>query len=263
MSLLVIKNLTITDTRTHTVLVNDLSFELSLGAVLSIIGESGSGKSLTCKAILGLNPAWLKCTGSVLFDGDELLGSSEVQLRQIRGKQIAMVLQDAMNAFDPLYRIGAQMVESLCGVMDAQKAKDVSLAGLFQMGLSEPEVVFQSYAHQLSGGMLQRVMIALALAQETRIIIADEPTSALDVIHQRQIIDILATIRDAKRSLVFVSHDLGIVSYLADDVLVMKEGCGVEYGVAQKLFSAPEHDYTRYLVQTRRTLSQRFTQCFV
>lgn len=262
MSLLVINNLTITDTRTNTPLVNNLSFELPLGKVLGIIGESGSGKSLTCKAILGLNPAWLTCSGSVLFEGEELLGAPESVLRQVRGKQIAMVLQDAMSAFDPLYRLGEQMVESLSECMETRKAKNVSLEGLSQMGLKEPEVVFQSYAHQLSGGMLQRVMIALALALETQIIIADEPTSALDVIHQRQIIDIFASIRDAKRSLIFVSHDLGIVSYLADDVLVMKEGKGLEYGSAQKLFSAPEHDYTRYLIQTRRTLSQRFTQCF-
>ncbi|WP_024953810.1 ABC transporter ATP-binding protein [Sulfurospirillum arcachonense] len=261
MSLLSVKNLTIRDKRTNNILVQDLSFELSLGKVLGIIGESGSGKSLTCKAILGLNPDWLEASGSVLFETEELLGKSHKDLRKIRGKKIAMVLQDAMNAFNPLYRVGHQMVESLCEFMSTAQAKKLSLQWLVKMGFEKPEVVFKSYAHELSGGMLQRVMIALALAQETQIIIADEPTSALDVIHQHEIINLFASIRDEKHSLIFVSHDLGIVSYLADDVLVMKEGKGIEYKPSQNLFSNPEHEYTNYLIQTRRTISQRFSQC--
>lgn len=262
MSLLCIQDLSITDVRTNTVLVKNLCFELSLGQMFGIIGESGSGKSLTCKAILGLNPSWLKPSGSILFEGKELIGASEITLRQVRGKKIAMVMQDAINAFDPLYRVGEQMVESLYEVNEKSHARTRSLAWLFNMGFKEPEVVFRSYAHQLSGGMLQRVMIALALAQETQIIIADEPTSALDVIHQRQMIDIFASLRDEKRSLLFVSHDLAIVSHLADKVLVMREGEGVECQDTQMLFENPHHDYTRYLIQMRRMLSQRFHQCF-
>ena len=262
MSVLCVQNLSITDSRTKTLLVDNVSFELSVGEVLGIIGESGSGKSLTCKAILGLNPSYFCTQGSVLFEGQELLGSSEATLRAIRGKKIAVVLQDAMNAFDPIARIGDQMVESLCERMSTHKAKEVSLQWLEKMGLKAPERLFKAYAHELSGGMLQRVMIALALAQECQIIIADEPTSALDVIHQRQIMDIFASLKEAHQAMIFVSHDLGIVSYLSDKVVVMKEGKSVEQNLTEGLFKQPKHDYTRYLIETRKALSRRFSQCF-
>ena len=262
MSLLVVENLCITDMRTKTVLVNDVSFELSLGEVMGIIGESGSGKSLTCKTLLGLNPTYFCTQGSVRFEGEELVGMDEKRLRTIRGRKIAMVFQDAMNAFDPIARIGDQMVESLIERMRTQDAKVLALEWLAKMGLEVPERIWKAYAHELSGGMLQRVMIALCLAQETDIIIADELTSALDAIHQRQIIEFFASLKDEKRSLIVVSHDLAIVSYLADTVLVMKEGRRVEFNRAHELFTNPKHDYTRYLIQTRQMLSYRFSQCF-
>lgn len=263
MTLLVVENVCISDTRTNKVLVKDVSFELSLGEVVGIIGESGSGKSLTCKAILGLNPAYLCTRGSVRFDGKELVGMPEKRLRTLRGREIAMVFQDAMNAFDPTARIGDQMVESLREGLCANEAKNVALAWLETMGLKAPEQLFKAYPHELSGGMLQRVMIALSLAQETRLIIADEPTSALDVIHQRQIIELFASLKNDARSLLFVSHDLAIVSYLADAVLVMKEGVRVEFNRSETVFNAPQQKYTRYLIETRKALSKRFLQCYM
>ncbi|AFL69434.1 ABC transporter ATP-binding protein [Sulfurospirillum barnesii] len=261
MSFLVVEHVSITDRRSQNILVKDVSFVLELGEVLGIIGESGSGKSLTCKALLGLNPNYLVTAGSIQLDKEELVGKSEGAWQAIRGRSIAMVFQDGMNAFNPMVRIGAQMVESLHERLSALEAKKTTLMWFEKMGLCEPERVFNAYPHALSGGMLQRVMIALALAQETRLIIADEPTSALDVIHQRAIMDLFASLKDNKRSLMIVSHDLAIVASLADKVLVMKEGEGVEFASAPTLFRAPKHAYSRYLLQTRKALIQRYEAC--
>ncbi|WP_333805461.1 ABC transporter ATP-binding protein [Sulfurospirillum sp.] len=261
--LLRVLDLSITDKRNQKTLVSHLSFELKEAQTLGIIGESGSGKSLSCKAIMGLNAPWLDVRGSILFEGQELIGSSQEMLRHLRGKKIAMVLQDAINAFDPLSTIGAHMLESLIEFKSFHEANELSLYWLHKMGLKASNELMQAYPHELSGGMLQRVMIALALAQETRLIIADEPTSALDVIHQRHIIELLKTIQEEeKKTLLFVSHDLGVISFLSENVLVMKEGRCVEYQKAEQLFRAPSHEYTRYLIQTRHILSKRFQQCF-
>lgn len=262
-ALLRVLDLCITDRRNQKILVDHLSFEVNEGETLGIIGESGSGKSLSCKAIMGLNAPWLDVTGSIVFEKEELVGASSETLRRLRGKKMAMVLQDAVNAFDPLCTIGAHMLESVIAFKSFHEAEHLSLYWLEKMGLQSPEKLMRAYPHELSGGMLQRVMIAIALAQETRFIIADEPTSALDVIHQRQIIELLKTIQEEeKKTLLFVSHDLGVISYLAKDVLVMKEGRSVEYQKAEQLFREPSHEYTRYLIQTRQILSERFHQCF-
>ena len=261
--LLRVLDLCITDKRNQKTLVDHLSFELKEGKTLGIIGESGSGKSLSCKAIMGLNAPWLDVTGSIVFEKEELVGASSETLRRLRGKKIAMVLQDAINAFDPLSTIGSHMIESVLEFKSFHDAEQLSLYWLEKMGLKSPEKLMRAYPHELSGGMLQRVMIAIALSQETRLIIADEPTSALDVIHQRQIIELLKTIQtEEKKTLLFVSHDLGVISYLAEDVLVMKEGRSVECQKAERLFNAPSHEYTRYLIETRQILSERFEQCF-
>lgn len=256
--LLSVSNLCITDTRSHKTLVHNLSFELEEGETLGIIGESGSGKSLSCKAILGLLDPYLHVEGSIVFENEELVGCREERLRAIRGKKIALIVQNALGAFDPLSRIEVHMMESLGEHMRASLARECSEHWLAMMGLDAKRVM-SAYAHELSGGMLQRVMIALALAQETKLIIADEPTSALDVIHQRMIIEHLKTIQ---KSFVCVSHDLGVIAYVADKTLVMKEGVGVEYQPTASLFDAPQHPYTRYLIESRAMLSKRFMQCF-
>jgi nickel transport system ATP-binding protein len=250
-SFLTIKELSIVDTRTKTALVSDLSLSLERGETLALIGQSGSGKSLTCKAILGILPRWLRCEGSIVLEGKELLPTSP--------RRIGVVLQEAMNAFDPLFSVGAQMMESLRYRHDA---KAHALEWLFKMGFEEEERFFQRYPHELSGGELQRVMMAIAFAQERALIIADEPTSALDALSQKEVMGLFEAYQSAHSALLFVSHDLALVSHLADRVAVMKAGKLVEENTVQALFEAPKEPYTRSLIQTRQALSQRFLACF-
>lgn len=262
MSFLSVKDLCIVNKYTGEILVDSVNFDMKLGSVLGVIGESGSGKSLTCKAILGILSPNLSYSGSISIDAEEILGADEESLRKIRLKKISTVFQDSMNAFDPLCTIGSQMVESLQEHMNSQEAKNLSKEWLEKVGLRDSERVFKSYPHELSGGMLQRVMIALALGRKTPLIIADEPTSALDVISQKEIIKLFQTFTDSEKSLIFVSHDLGVTSHLAKNLLVMKKGKVVEQGVCKEIFDAPKHEYTNYLITKRQELSKRFLECF-
>lgn len=224
-------------------LVNPLSFTLQ--GTLGIIGESGSGKSLTCKAILGLLPRNLHVKGEVYFQGELL---QEAALRTVRGRKIGYVTQDAMNAFDPLYRIGAQFHETLrAHGHPRHEAHAKTNQWLEWVGL--PSSTARAYPHELSGGMLQRAMIALVLALEPHILIADEPTSALDTLSQYRVIELLKRAKkETSMELIIVSHDLGVVRALAKEVLVMHQGQCVEQGALSALFSTPTHPYTRHLV---------------
>ncbi len=263
MSLLTVENLTVYSDADKTALVREVSFKLKRDRCLGIVGESGSGKSLTCKAVLGLLGPGLSASGSATFDGLSLLTAAKEELRHVRGKRIAMVMQDAMTAFDPLCTIGAQMAETLqeklgLSVKDAWEA---SVYALEKMSLREPGAVARKYPHQLSGGMLQRCMIGLTIALAPDLIIADEPTTALDSINQRDVIAELQRLRQETGSaLIFISHDLGIVQRLAQDVLVLCQGEQVEYGAVEDVFGQPQHEYTRYLVKTRLALTQFFHQ---
>lgn len=261
MSLLNVSGLTVRDVQSGELLVNKVAFDLQANTCLGIVGESGSGKSVTCKALIGLLNPWLKAEGNVRFSGISLLDAPEEQLRQIRARRICMILQDAMTAFDPLYTMGDQMVESLCETMawDKRQAKSVALEALEKMCLREPAGVMKKYPHQLSGGMLQRCMTALALAVKPDIVIADEPTTALDSINQREVVEEFCRLQEITgTAIIFVSHDLGVVEMLAQQVLVMKNGESVEYGEAAQVFSNPQHAYTRYLVDTRIALTKPF-----
>ncbi|MDU4961748.1 MAG: ABC transporter ATP-binding protein [Sporomusaceae bacterium] len=261
MSLLEVRNLTIRDRRSGETLVENVSFELQANTCLGIVGESGSGKSLTCKALIGLGNPWLETAGSVRFDGTELLSMPEPALRRIRARRICMILQDAMTAFDPLCTMGAQMRETLMETMGCSKsqAQAVTLTALAKMCIRQPDKVIGQYPHQLSGGMLQRCMVALALAVKPDIVIADEPTTALDSINQAEVVAEFRRLREITGTAVlFISHDLGVVQKLAQQVLVMKDGRRMEYGAAAQVFSQPRHDYTRYLVDTRIALTQAF-----
>lgn len=263
MSLLQVKNLTVRDVRNNETLINNVNFELEANSCLGIVGESGSGKSITCKSLLGLTNPWLKASGSVIFDGVNLLTTDKERLRQIRGKQICMILQDAMTAFDPLYTIGYQMTETLCENtgLDKQGAETAAMEALEKMCIHEPDQVIKKYAHQLSGGMLQRSMIALAMALKPDIIIADEPTTALDSINQREVVEEFQRLREITgTAVIFISHDLGVVQNLAQKVLVMGNGEGVEYGSAKEIFHNPQHEYTRYLVDSRIALTKSFRE---
>ena len=249
------------DPRSNEVIVHGSSFVVSKNKCLSIVGESGSGKSMTTKAILGLTNPWLKISGSAKYKGKNLIGLKQSELRKIRGKNICMIPQDAMTSFDPLYTIGYQMIETFVENLGISKedSKTRAIESLDKMLINHPEEVIKKYPHQLSGGMLQRCMIAIAIAMKPDIIIADEPTTALDSINQREVVEEFKRLRDVTgTSLIFISHDLGVVQSLADDILVMKNGECVEYGTAKKIFENPQHEYTKYLIDTRVSLTESF-----
>lgn len=261
MSLLEVKNLSVENVKTNEEIVSNVSFEVKPNTCLGIVGESGSGKSITVKAILGLTNPWLKVSGSVEFDNIDLLKAKGDTIRKIRGNHICMILQDVMSAFDPLYTIGYQMIETLCENTNVSKkeAERLSVDALEKMCINEPKQVIKKYPHQLSGGMLQRCMIALAMSMKPDIIIADEPTTALDSINQREVIEEFKRLRKITgTAMIFISHDLGVIQYLAQDILVMKNGKCVEYGNANKVFRNPKHEYTKYLIDTRLELTESF-----
>ena len=259
--ILELENVVVKDPRSNEVIVHGSSFVVSKNKCLSIVGESGSGKSMTTKAILGLTNSWLKISGSAKYKGKNLIGLKQSELRKIRGKNICMIPQDAMTSFDPLYTIGYQMIETFVENLGISKeeSKKLAIESLDKMLINNPEEVIKKYPHQLSGGMLQRCMIAIAIAMKPDIIIADEPTTALDSINQREVVEEFKRLRDVTgTSLIFISHDLGVVQSLADDILVMKNGECVEYGTAKKIFENPQHEYTKYLIDTRVSLTESF-----
>ena len=241
--LLELRHVSVTEGLSGRPLVQDVSFSLQRGHCLGIVGESGSGKSLLCRALLGLLPSGLVRSGQVLFNGRDLSRLGPAGWRELRGTGMAVILQQAMTAFDPLRPLGKQLTGTLRdrrGLSAARAREDVRDA-----------------LQRLSGGMLQRCMIALTLALRPALVVADEPTTALDACHQQQVLRCLADVaRDA--SLIFVSHDLGAVQQLADEVLVMQAGSCVEYGQAVQLFDAPRHACTRHLVRTRLALWRGF-----
>ncbi|MBO0997512.1 ABC transporter ATP-binding protein [Bacillus sp. SD075] len=263
MSLLEIKRLSVSDAREGIDIVRNLNFSLKKNVCLGIVGESGSGKSLTAKAILGLTSPWLDVRGEAIFDGMNLIGQPNKVLKKIRGQRICMILQDAMTAFNPLDTIGKHMIETFCGILEIKKkkAKEMAEVALHRVHIHEPEQVLKKYPHQLSGGMLQRVMISIVIMMEPDIIIADEPTTALDSINQREVVEQFKLLREITgTSIIFISHDLGVVQYLADELLVMRNGEIVESGKAEVLFSTPKHEFTKYLINTRVSLAEPFQQ---
>jgi ABC-type dipeptide/oligopeptide/nickel transport system ATPase component len=232
--------------------VRDVGFRIERGRTLCIVGESGSGKSVTCHATLGLLAANGRITrGRVLFKDRDLAVLSEAELESIRGGAIGMVFQDPLGSLNPVRTIGRQIEETLrlhTGLKaGAVRARALDLMRL--VGIAEPDFRLASYPHQLSGGMAQRVMIAMALACEPDLLIADEPTTALDVTIQAQILDLLGRLkRELSMAMLFVTHDLGVVAQMADDVVVMRAGEVVESGPADAVLTAPQAPYTRELL---------------
>jgi oligopeptide transport system ATP-binding protein len=233
--------------------VRDVSFDVEQGQTLGIVGESGSGKSVCCYSLLGLipMPPGRIDSGTAMFDGRDLLQLRGEELRKVRGNDIAFIFQDPMTCLNPYLTVGEQMLEPLVyhrGQSRADaRARAIEL--LAEVGIRDPASTIDAHPHQFSGGMRQRVMIAMALIAEPRLLIADEPTTALDVTVQRQILQLIAELR-ARRNLgvIFVSHDLGVIAGLADQVLVMQEGVAMEQGPARRIFAAPESAYTRKLL---------------
>ncbi len=228
--------------------VDGVSFELERGKVLGIVGESGSGKSVTAMTLLGLTRGVnAKFDGSIEYKGQDLLKLSETELRRFRGNELAMIFQDPMTSLNPVYRVGAQISEAIRTHEDVDKrtARNRAVQLLRQVGIPHPEERVDDFPHQFSGGMRQRAMIAMALANNPDVLIADEPTTALDVTIQAQIIELIGRLKnDFNSSVILITHDLGVVADIADDIAVMYAGRIVEYGAKRQVFYDPQHPYT-------------------
>ncbi len=228
--------------------VDGLSFAVDRGRTLGIVGESGSGKSVTSQAVLGLLARTnARLSGEVWLDGHELVSAPAESVRHLRGREMAMIFQDPLSSMHPYYTIGNQIVEAYRIHNDVPKkaAKERAVELLGRVGIPEPRRRVDDYPHQFSGGMRQRAMIAMALACDPSLLIADEPTTALDVTVQAQILDLIRDLQSEFHSAVIViTHDLGVVAELSDDILVMYAGKAVEYGPSGEIFRAPEHPYT-------------------
>lgn len=261
MSILTVKHLSIIDDKTQHTIVKDVSFQVPKQGCLGIVGESGSGKSMTVREILGVNPRWIRSEGEVIFENRNILNDNPKLRRAIRGRKISMILQDAMTAFNPIEKIGAQIRQIVVQLLKVSRkeAKQLSLDSLEKMNFTNPEAVYHSYPHELSGGMLQRCMIAVSIVLKPDIIIADEPTTALDSINQLEVVKQFRLLKELTgTTLLLISHDLGVVQRLADRVIVMKDGEVVEEGNASEVFNTPQHAYTQYLVNTRLQLSNSY-----
>lgn len=242
-------------------LVKKLSFELSKGKTLGIVGESGSGKSLTSLAIMGLLSKALTVSGEINYLGKNLVKYTESDFLKIRGNDISMIFQEPMTALNPTMKCGKQVVEIIRRHSDVSKAEahDQVIELFKKVELPRPGAIFESYPHQISGGQKQRVMIAMAIACKPKILIADEPTTALDATVQGGILRLLNSLRDEYgMGMIFISHDLGVVKNIADDILVMYQGDTMEYGSSEKIFNHPENPYTNGLLACRPTPQTSF-----
>ena len=257
MAILSVKNLT---TRFHTRngivhAVENVSFDVEKGQTLGIVGESGSGKSVTCYSLLGLipQPPGKIHSGTAIFDGIDLLKASEKELRSIRGKRVSMIFQDPMTCLNPFLKISTQLTEPL-EIHKGIKGKEAlhkAIDALAEVGIPDPEKRINSYPHEFSGGMRQRVMIAMALITRPELLICDEPTTALDVTVQKQVLDLIKDMQEKLgTAVVMITHDLGVVNQVCDHVNVMYAGRIVESAPAQKIFKSPLHAYTRALLKS-------------
>ncbi len=239
--------------------VNGVSFFLDEGKVLGIVGESGSGKSVTAYSILQIlsNPGRI-VSGSVKYRGQELVGADKKEMAKIRGNKISIIFQDPMTSLNPVFTIGNQLMEAIMLHTDRNKeqARERAIEMIRLVGITEPEKRIKQYPHELSGGMRQRVMIAMALACEPDILIADEPTTALDVTIQAQILDLIKDLqKQLGMSVILITHDLGVVAEMCDEVIVMYAGEICEHGTADEIFYNPKHEYTKGLMRSIPTVS--------
>lgn len=247
--------------RRSTELVKGVSFAVEPGECLGILGESGSGKSMSLKAAMGLLDKGFQVSGNARFQGEELLGKSAEELRCLRGGKVGIILQNPMTCFDPLYRIGAQIAETFSAHNNWSQAeiRQRSLEMLEKMRIRNPEEVLEKYPHQLSGGMLQRVMIGIATSMEPALLIADEPTTAIDAITQFEILNELLRIKQQNQTaMVFISHDLNAISRVADRIVVLNQGRVVDRGDFHHIFHHATDPYTKLLVEKRAAVMRRY-----
>lgn len=239
--------------------VNGVSFILKKGEILGIVGESGCGKSATCRSVIQLLPSGGRITsGEILFKGIDLTAKGEKAMRDIRGREIAMIFQEPMNTLNPVTTIREQLTETMPGKLNREKKREEAARLMRMVGIPSPEERLRQYPHQFSGGMRQRAMIAIALASKPELLIADEPTTALDVTVQQQIIRLLLDLRGTLgMAMIFITHDLGAASELCDRIAVMYAGKIVEQAPADVLFREPMHPYTRGLIQSVPNLEDR------
>ncbi|WP_214110037.1 ABC transporter ATP-binding protein [Acrocarpospora catenulata] len=244
--------------------VDGLSFQLERGKTLGIVGESGSGKSVTSLGILGLHKGGrARVSGEIWLDGEELVGASAEHVRRLRGKKMAMIFQDPLSSMHPYYTVGAQIIEAyrIHHKVTKKVARKHAIEMLGRVGIPQPDRRVDSYPHEFSGGMRQRAMIAMALSCDPELLIADEPTTALDVTVQAQILDLMRDLqRDFNAALIIITHDLGVVAELSDDILVMYAGKAIEYGAAEDIFERPEHPYTWGLLGSMPRLDREPTE---
>ena len=253
MSLLSVKDLSVTFRQDGRAVdaVRNVAFAIEPGETVALVGESGSGKSVTALSTVGLLPDSATVTGSVAFNGAEMIGAPQDALRKVRGNEISFIFQEPMTSLNPLHTVEKQILEALAlhQKIDGAPARARVLELLHKVGIREAETRLKAYPHQLSGGQRQRVMIAIALANEPKLLVADEPTTALDVTIQAQILELLADLkRETGMSMLFITHDLGIVRRVADRVCVMQQGVIVEQGPTDMVFDAPTHPYTKMLL---------------
>lgn len=248
--------------RGQLVAVDSVSFDVPKGKTVGIVGESGCGKSVTCMSLIDLlpKPMGKVIGGSILFDGEELVNATEERLKQLRGNEIGVVFQEPMTALNPVHRIGKQIGEAL--MLHRGLSKREALAGavelLKKVGIPAPEQRAIEYPHQLSGGMRQRVVIAIALACDPVLLIADEPTTALDVTVQAQVLELLSDLqKENGMSTILITHDLGVIAQVCDEVIVMYAGRVVEQAPVEALFANPQHAYTKGLIASIPTLEHK------
>ncbi|TVM15985.1 nickel import ATP-binding protein NikD [Oceanidesulfovibrio indonesiensis] len=240
-------------------LVRGISFHADTGQVTGLVGESGSGKSLTCQTIMGLVPKGLSASGSVRLGGEAMpvCAGNTVKTRQARGKRMAIIMQNPMSCFDPVFTIRAHFKETLSahGAPASENGPERWRKSLAEVGFPEPDSILKLYPFQMSGGMLQRVMIALALLLDVDFLLADEATTDLDAVSQARVLDLIDTlVRDRGLGVLLVTHDLSVIARLADKVLVMHDGSIVERGSVRSIFHAPRHEYTASLLEAHYRL---------
>src|SRR6187399_1763212 len=242
--------------------VDDLSFKIEQGRTLGIVGESGSGKSVTSLSIMRLLSSTARIeSGKIAFLGRDLVRLPEREMQSIRGRDISMIFQEPMTSLNPVFTVGAQIMEAIILHQRVSKAeaRQKTIELLKEVGIPKPEQRVDSYPHQMSGGQKQRVMIAMALSCNPQLLIADEPTTALDVTIQAQILEILRKLRDNRgMAIIFITHDLGVIAEIADEVLVMYRGEEVEYGPVVDIFANPKHPYTKGLLACRPRLETKY-----